>query len=196
MNARVPATCTHLVWLDLEMTGLDPQRDSILEIATIVTDAQLNELAEGPVFAIRTPLERLQAMDDWNRSHHGRSGLWQRALDSAIDMANAEAQTLAFLRRWVPDGASPLCGNSIGQDRRFLHRYMPTLEAWFHYRNLDVSSLKELARRWAPHVLASLVKQSRHLALDDVRESIDELRHYRRYMGELGGLVQGAGSRP
>lgn len=196
MNARLPAACTHLVWLDLEMTGLDPQRDTILEIATIVTDAQLNELAEGPVFAIHTPLERLQAMDDWNRSHHGRSGLWQRALDSSVDMANAETQTLAFLKQWVPDGASPLCGNSIGQDRRFLHRYMPTLEAWFHYRNLDVSSLKELARRWAPHVLASLVKQSRHLALDDVRESIDELRHYRKYMGELGGQVPGAGARP
>jgi oligoribonuclease len=189
MSARAPLACSHLIWVDLEMTGLDPERDTILEIATIVTDAQLNELACGPVLAIQTPLKRLQAMDDWNRTHHTRSGLWQRALESAVTMAAAEARTLEFLKAWVPEKVSPMCGNSIGQDRRFLNRHMPALEAWFHYRNLDVSSLKELARRWAPQVLNSLVKQSKHLALDDVRESITELRHYRRFMGELGGLT-------
>lgn len=176
-----------LIWIDLEMTGLDPDQDLILEIATLVTDGELNELATGPVLAIHTPQARLEAMDDWNRTHHARSGLWQRALESTVDTASAEAQTLAFLQEWVDPRDSPMCGNSICQDRRFLYRHMPQLERHFHYRNLDVSSLKELARRWAPGVLESLTKQNRHLALDDVRESVAELRHYRQYMGRLGG---------
>lgn len=176
-----------LIWIDLEMTGLDPDRDSILEIATLVTDAQLNELAQGPVLAISTPLERLQAMDDWNRNHHGRSGLWQRALEQGVTLEQAQQHTLEFLAAWVGPRLSPMCGNSICQDRRFLYRQMPQLEQYFHYRNLDVSSIKELARRWAPQVLGGLVKSGRHQALDDVRESVLELRHYRRFMGVLGG---------
>jgi len=174
-----------LIWIDLEMTGLDTDRDSILEIATVVTDAQLNVLAEGPELAIAHPLETLQAMDEWNRNQHSRSGLWQRVLDSDVTLAQAEARTVAFLNEWVPAKASPMCGNSICQDRRFLHRLMPRLEQYFHYRNLDVSTLKELARRWAPDVLAGVRKQSAHTALSDVRDSIEELRHYRRFMGAL-----------
>ncbi len=176
-----------LIWIDLEMTGLDTDNDSIIEIATLVTDKYLNELAEGPMLAIATPLARLQAMDDWNRNQHGKSGLWQRCLASTVSLADAEAQTLAFLRQWVPERASPICGNSICQDRRFLHRQMPALESYFHYRNLDVSTVKELARRWAPQVLASLKKDGAHLALADIRDSIAELRHYRQFMGALGG---------
>lgn len=179
----------HLIWIDLEMTGLDPDTDQILEIATIVTDKDLNILAEGPVHAIATPLARLEAMDEWNRNQHGKSGLWQRALESTVDVAEAERATLAFLAEWVPARKSPMCGNSICQDRRFLVRGMPALERYFHYRNLDVSTLKELARRWAPEVLASVVKAGSHLALDDIRDSIAELRHYRRYMGTLGGAA-------
>ncbi|MEZ5466850.1 MAG: oligoribonuclease [Lysobacterales bacterium] len=179
----------HLIWIDLEMTGLDTDRDGILEIATLVTDKQLNELAEGPVLAIATPLERLQAMDDWNRNQHGKSGLWQRALDSTVTLAEAEAQTLAFLRQWLPERASPMCGNSICQDRRFLHREMPQLEQFFHYRNLDVSSIKELAKRWAPQIMSGFQKSGAHLAMSDIRDSIAELRHYRQFMGELGGNV-------
>ena len=178
---------TRLIWIDLEMTGLDTQADSILEIATIVTDAQLNLLAEGPELAIAHPLATLEAMDEWNRNQHGKSGLWRRALEQGVSMAEAEARTLAFLREWVPERASPMCGNSICQDRRFLHRQMPALERHFHYRNLDVSTIKELARRWAPQVIAGFHKESAHTALSDVRDSIDELRHYRRYMGELAG---------
>ncbi|WP_300621620.1 oligoribonuclease [Dokdonella sp.] len=178
----------HLVWIDLEMTGLDPDRDSILEIATAVTDKDLNLLAEGPEFAIRHPLERLEAMDDWNRNQHGRSGLWQRVLDSEVDIATAEALTVDFLARWVPAGKSPMCGNSICQDRRFLYRLMPRLERFFHYRNLDVSTLKELARRWSPDVSRGFSKDSAHTALSDVRDSIAELRYYRPFMGHLGGL--------
>jgi oligoribonuclease len=177
-----------LIWIDLEMTGLDTERDSILEIATIVTDAQLNVLAEGPELAIAHPLSTLEAMDDWNRTQHGKSGLWHRILDSKVDMATAEALTLAFLAEWVPANASPMCGNSICQDRRFLHRQMPTLEKHFHYRNLDVSTLKELARRWAPSVLAGVRKQAAHTALSDVHDSIAELAYYRRHMGVLAGL--------
>ncbi|HHW4679960.1 MAG TPA: oligoribonuclease, partial [Xylella taiwanensis] len=139
-----------LIWIDLEMTGLDTDRDSIIEIATVVTDAQLNVLAEGPEFAITHPLQMLEAMDEWNRNQHRRSGLWQRVLDSEIQHADAEAHTIAFLQQWVSTGASPMCGNSICQDRRFLHRQMPCLERYFHYRNLDVSTLKELAQCWAP----------------------------------------------
>lgn len=179
----------HLIWIDLEMTGLDTDRDTIIEIATLVTDKQLNELAEGPMLAIATPLERLQAMDDWNRNQHGKSGLWQRALDSTVTLAQAEAQTLAFLRQWLPERASPMCGNSICQDRRFLHREMPQLEQFFHYRNLDVSSVKELAKRWAPQIMSGFQKSGAHLAMSDIRDSIAELRHYRQFMGELGGNV-------
>ena len=177
----------NLIWIDLEMTGLDPDNDSILEIATVVTDKDLNPLAEGPEFAIRHPRERLEAMDDWNRNQHGKSGLWRRVLEEGVSMADAEMRTLSFLREWVPAGASPMCGNSICQDRRFLHRQMPALERHFHYRNLDVSTLKELARRWAPHVLSAVSKEAAHTALSDVRDSIAELRHYRRHMAELAG---------
>jgi len=174
-----------LIWIDLEMTGLDTARDSILEIATVVTDSQLNVLAEGPELAIAHPLAALEAMDDWNRNQHGRSGLWQRVLDSEVGIAEAEARTLEFLARWVPANASPMCGNSICQDRRFMHRLMPALERHFHYRNLDVSTVKELARRWAPQVLAGVKKEAAHTALSDVRDSIEELRHYRRHFAEL-----------
>ena len=177
-----------LIWIDLEMTGLDTGRDSILEIATIVTDSQLNVLAEGPELAIAHPLSALDAMDEWNRNQHGKSGLWQRVLESSVDTGAAEAMTLEFLAAWVPANASPMCGNSICQDRRFLHRLMPALERHFHYRNLDVSTIKELARRWAPSVLGGVRKQAAHTALSDVRDSIAELAHYRRHMGALAGL--------
>ncbi|AXA84015.1 oligoribonuclease [Lysobacter oculi] len=186
MSADSPNS--RLIWIDLEMTGLDTRSDSILEIATIVTDAQLNVLAEGPELAIAHPLATLEAMDEWNRNQHGRSGLWRRVLEEGVPMAEAEARTLEFLRAWVPERASPMCGNSICQDRRFLHREMPALERHFHYRNLDVSTIKELARRWAPAVLAGFHKESAHTALSDVRDSIDELRHYRLSMGALAGL--------
>jgi oligoribonuclease len=168
-----------LIWLDLEMTGLNPDGDTILEIATIVTDSDLNELAEGPVYAIRHSESVLKAMDDWNREHHGASGLWERVLNNSTDMREAELGTLEFLEQWTTRGASPLCGNSICQDRRFMHRLMPELESWFHYRNLDVSTLKELATRWAPGIMAGVTKQNRHEALSDIRESIEELRYYR-----------------
>ncbi len=177
-----------LIWLDLEMTGLDPQADSILEIAMIITDAQLNELAVGPVYAIHHSEAVLRAMDDWNREHHSASGLWSRVVSSTSSMREAEQGSLQFLAEWTEPGSSPLCGNSICQDRRFMHRLMPELEAWFHYRNLDVSSLKELAARWSPHILEGLVKQNRHAALSDIRESIEELKYYRQFMGELSGL--------
>ncbi len=180
----------NLIWIDLEMTGLDPDRDSILEIATVVTNSQLDVLAEGPVFAIHHPVERLEAMDDWNRSHHGRSGLWQQVLDSSDDHATAEAATMEFLSQWVPAGKSPMCGNSICQDRRFLYRQMRDLEAFFHYRNLDVSTLKELARRWAPDVAAGFNKESAHTALSDVHDSIAELKHYRQHWSEWMPLRQ------
>lgn len=186
MNTDV--TADRLIWIDLEMTGLDPLRDEILEIATVVTDAQLNVLAEGPELAISHPLATLEAMDDWNRNQHGGSGLWRRVLEEGVSLAEAEARTLAFLQQWVPAGASPMCGNSICQDRRFLSRLMPALEAHFHYRNLDVSTLKELARRWAPAVHSGFNKTSAHTALSDVRDSIDELQHYRKHMGPLAGL--------
>lgn len=185
--AAITAGNDRLIWIDLEMTGLDTDRDSIIEIATVVTDAQLNVLAEGPEYAIAHPLATLEAMDEWNRNQHRRSGLWQRVLDSDITHGQAEAQTIAFLQQWIGAGASPMCGNSICQDRRFLHRQMPRLERYFHYRNLDVSTIKELARRWSPQVLAGVAKTSSHTALSDVHDSIDELRHYRRFMGELAG---------
>jgi oligoribonuclease len=178
----------NLIWVDLEMTGLDTAHDSIIEIATIVTDSELNELAEGPVYAIAHPLERLQAMDEWNTEQHGRSGLWQRVIESEVSMQAAERGTLDFLAQWTVAGASPMCGNSICQDRRFMHRLMPELERWFHYRNLDVSTLKELARRWNPGLLEHLEKEGAHLALADIRDSINELRYYRAFMGDFSGL--------
>ena len=177
----------NLIWIDLEMTGLDPDSDSVLEIATLVTDRNLNEIAEGPVFAIRHPLARLEAMDDWNRNQHGKSGLWQRVLESQVEMATAEARTIEFLLQYVPAGKSPICGNSICQDRRFLVRHMPRLERLFHYRNLDVSTVKELVRRWSPGLMAGFTKESAHLAMSDIRDSIAELRYYRQFMGRLGG---------
>ena len=188
---RVTNTQDRLVWIDLEMTGLDTDRDSILEIATVVTDAGLNVLAEGPELAIAHPLSALESMDEWNRNQHGRSGLWRRVLEEGVPMAEAEARTLEFLQRWLEPNRSPMCGNSICQDRRFLHRCMPRLERFFHYRNLDVSTLKELARRWAPDIATAVRKESAHTALSDVRDSIAELRHYRASMGRLGGNAAG-----
>jgi len=178
----MPSKSENLVWIDLEMTGLDTSRDHIIEIATIVTDSQLELVAEGPVIAIHQPEPVLAAMDEWNRRTHGESGLVERVRQSAASVRDAELRTLEFLRDHAAEGASPMCGNSICQDRRFLAREMPELEKFFHYRNLDVSTIKELARRWAPDVLASLQKTSRHLAIEDIRESIEELRHYRRLM--------------
>ena len=187
MAANASSNESRLVWIDLEMTGLDPDADTIIEIATLVTDQDLNVLAEGPELAIRHPLERLEAMDEWNRSTHGKSGLWQRVLASEVDAAQAEAATLEFLAQWLPAGKSPMCGNSICQDRRFLARGMPQLERWFHYRNLDVSTIKELARRWQPQVLNGFTKAGTHTALSDIRESVKELAHYRQFMGPMGG---------
>lgn len=169
----------NLVWVDMEMTGLDPDTDKVLEIATIVTDQQLNVLAEGPVLAIYQPDEVLDSMDPWCVKTHGASGLTQRCRDSKVDEAEAVRLTLAFLSEWVAPGKSPLCGNSIGQDRRFMVRHMPQLEAYFHYRNIDVSTIKELVRRWKPELLDQLQKKGTHLALDDIRESIAELQFYR-----------------
>jgi oligoribonuclease len=172
----------NLIWIDLEMTGLQPEADVIIEIATIVTDKHLNVLAEGPVFAVHQSESVLSGMDDWNRRQHGSSGLTERVRASQIDTAAAEKETLAFLERWAERGRSPMCGNSICQDRRFLARYMPALEKFFHYRNLDVSTLKELAQRWAPHIAQAFQKSSTHLALADVRESINELKFYREHL--------------
>ncbi len=179
----------NLVWIDLEMTGLDTDNDSILEIATVITDRDLNVLGEGPEFAIRHEEARLLQMDDWNCTQHRKSGLWQRVLDSPFTIAQAEALTVEFLVQWVPPGKSPMSGNSICQDRRFLHRLMPRLERFFHYRNLDVSTIKELARRWAPEVYRGFAKESAHTALSDVRDSIAELRYYRQFMGRLAGTL-------
>lgn len=172
----------NLIWIDLEMTGLEPDTDVILEIATVVTDAQLNVLAEGPSLVVHQSDEVLDNMNAWCIEQHGKSGLTQRVRESRISLEEAEERTLAFLREWLPERTSPMCGNSIGQDRRFLVRYMPRLEAFFHYRNLDVSTIKELAARWAPEVKDSFTKDSSHLALDDIRDSIAELQHYRRHM--------------
>jgi oligoribonuclease len=174
-----------LIWIDLEMTGLDPDQDLILEIATVVTDADLNVLAVGPVLAVKQSPAVLAAMDEWNQKHHGESGLIERVTKSTLDEAAAEAETLAFLQQWLPAGSSPMCGNSICQDRRFLYRHMRKLEAFFHYRNLDVSTLKELAGRWAPSVRDGFKKQSAHQALQDIMESIEELKYYRTQLFKL-----------
>ena len=175
----------NLIWIDLEMTGLDTNNDSIIEIATIVTDDQLNILAEGPIIAIHQPDSALEAMDEWNTKQHGGSGLTELVKNSTTNEAEAERQTLEFLAEHVPAGVSPMCGNSICQDRRFMARIMPELEAYFHYRNLDVSSLKELARRWAPKVEKSFKNNGSHLAMDDIKDSIRELQHYREHFIKL-----------
>jgi len=175
----------NLIWIDLEMTGLEPQQDQIIEIATVVTDANLKILAQGPVIAIHQPDGIMQAMDDWNTRHHGDSGLTRRVQESSSSMADSEQETLEFLRAYVVPGKSPMCGNSICQDRRFMARLMPELEAFFHYRNLDVSTLKELARLWKPELTSGFVKQGAHLALDDILESIAELEYYRECFIQL-----------
>ena len=175
----------NLIWIDLEMTGLDTVNDYIIEIATIVTDGDLNVLAEGPIIAIHQTDSTLDAMDEWNTRQHGGTGLVERIRNSTTTEAEAEQQTLDFLKEYVPAGVSPMCGNSICQDRRFMARIMPELEAFFHYRNLDVSSLKELARRWAPKVEKSFKKNASHLAMDDVKDSIRELQHYREHFIKL-----------
>ena len=172
----------NLIWIDLEMTGLDPETHKIIEIATVVTDPQLNVLAEGPVIAIYQPEAELAKMDDWCTTTHTNSGLVERIRQSTITEAQAVAQTIAFLEQWVPKGVSPICGNSIGQDRRFLYKHMPMLEQYFHYRYLDVSTLKELTRRWKPEVLDGFSKKGSHLALDDIHDSIAELRYYREHI--------------
>ena len=171
----------HLVWLDMEMTGLEPERDRIIEMAMIVTDSNLETVAESPVWAVHQTDAVLDAMDDWNKNTHGKSGLIERVRASTLDEASVEAAALAFMQEYVSKRVSPMCGNSIGQDRRFMVRYMPALEAWFHYRNIDVSTLKELAKRWRPEVYKSFKKHQKHTALADVHESIDELEHYRTH---------------
>ena len=171
----------NLVWIDCEMTGLDPERERLIEIAVVITGPDLTPRVEGPVLVIHQPQDILDAMDAWNKGTHGRSGLIDKVKASTLTEAEAEAELLAFIQRYVPKASSPLCGNTISQDRRFLVKYMPRLEAWLHYRNLDVSTLKELARRWKPEVYAAFKKQQKHTALADVHESIDELVHYRTY---------------
>ncbi len=176
---------TNLVWMDLEMTGLHRDVDRIIEMATIITDSELNILAEGPVIAVQQSSRVMSAMDDWNTQHHGQSGLTERVLTSPISTREAESQTLAFIKKWVNPGKSPLCGNSISQDRRFLVRYMPELEAFFHYRNIDVSTIKELTVRWQPDVMNGFTKKGAHLALEDIQESIAELQFYRKQVFKI-----------
>jgi len=175
----------NLIWIDLEMTGLDPDTDVIIEIATIVTDADLNTIAEGPVFAVHHSDAVLAGMDEWNTRQHGGSGLTARVKASTIDSREAERQTIEFLSQYLPANTSPICGNSICQDRRFLYRHMPELERFFHYRNLDVSTLKELVKRWAPNLINGFEKKGSHLALDDIRDSIRELQYYREHFIKL-----------
>jgi len=177
----------NLIWIDLEMTGLDPTKERIIEIATIVTDAQLNILAEGPVMAIFQPKELLDKMDDWNTRQHHQSGLVKRVQQSQIGESEAEQKTIEFLSQYVDKGKSPMCGNSICQDRRFLYLYMPELADFFHYRNLDVSTLKELVKRWRPRLMNELTKESKHLALEDIKDSIEELAYYRKHFINLTG---------
>ncbi len=182
---NVVQKATNLIWIDLEMTGLNTDTDYIIEIATIVTDIQLTVLAEGPMLAIHQPDDVLTQMDKWNQTHHSQSGLLDRVRQSQLIAADAEQQTLDFLKQWVPAGKSPMCGNSICQDRRFLHRLMPTLEKYFHYRHIDVSTVKLLAKAWAPTIYNSVNKETQHLALQDIRDSIDELRYYREHLFAL-----------
>jgi oligoribonuclease len=181
-------SASNLIWVDMEMTGLNPDRDAVIEIATIVTDAELNTLAEGPVIAVHQGDERLDAMDEWNTTHHTRSGLVERVKASQYDEARAEEETLAFLGKWVPEGVSPMCGNSICQDRRFMVRHMPRLEAYFHYRNLDVTTVKILVQLWRPELESGFVKRGTHQALEDIRESIEEMRYYREHFLVPGPL--------
>lgn len=181
----MPSNDNNLIWVDLEMTGLNPDTDKILEIATIVTDSQLNTLAEGPVLAIHQSDEILAGMDEWNTLHHNRSGLVKRVQASTVDEHEATLQTIEFLEPWIKAGKSPMCGNSIGQDRRFMARHMPVLERFFHYRNIDVSTIKELARRWHPEMLEGFTKTGSHQALEDIRESIDELKHYQQHFFKI-----------
>jgi oligoribonuclease len=181
-TAALAASEHNLIWIDLEMTGLNPDEDRIIEVAVVVTDPQITVRVEGPVFAVHQSEETLGRMDAWNRGTHGKSGLTQRVRESTLDEAAVQARVLEFLQAYVPKGKSPMCGNSVCQDRRFLVRTMPQLEAWFHYRNLDVSTLKELARRWAPEVQSAFKKAQKHTALADIHESIDELLHYRQHL--------------
>jgi oligoribonuclease len=181
-------SANNLIWIDLEMTGLDPEKERIIEMAAIVTDSQLNTLAESPVFAIHQSEELINAMDNWNTKQHHSSGLIERVRASAITEEEAEVGMLEFLKEYVPAGKSPMCGNSVYQDRRFLFRYMPQLESYFHYRLLDVSTLKELAHRWAPEIYNGLNKESKHLALWDIRDSIEELKYYRQHLFNLDVL--------
>ncbi|RLA44678.1 MAG: oligoribonuclease [Gammaproteobacteria bacterium] len=176
----------NLIWVDLEMTGLNPERDVVIEIATIITDSDLNTLAEGPVIALHQSDARLDGMDEWNTTHHNRSGLVDRVKASKHNEQRATEETIAFLQQWVPPGASPMCGNTICQDRRFMARHLPQLESFFHYRNLDVSTLKILMQRWRPELESGITKTGAHLALDDIRESIDEMRYYREHFLRLG----------
>lgn len=192
MSKSAADRATNLIWIDLEMTGLSPETDTIIEIATVVTDKHLNELAVGPDLAIRQGQETMDGMDEWNTSHHGQSGLTARVIASDVSAHDAEAATIMFLRKWVEEGASPMCGNSICQDRRFLAREMPELERYFHYRNLDVSTLKILAQQWAPTVAKGFVKESAHLALSDIRDSIAELSWYRENLLDVSVLEAAA----
>jgi oligoribonuclease len=180
----------NLIWIDLEMTGLEPERDRIIEIATVVTDPHLNIIAEGPVFAISQSKTLLDGMDSWNTRQHGQSGLVNRVLESMISEAQAEQATIEFLKQFLDKGKSPMCGNSVCQDRRFLYKYMPELATFFHYRNLDVSTLKELAIRWRPKLLTGVVKESKHLALDDIKDSIAELVYYRHHFINLSDVTK------
>ena len=175
-----------LIWIDMEMTGLEPEQDRIIEVATLITDSDLNVLAEGPVLAVHQSDDVLDGMDEWNQRTHGESGLVERVRKSQLNEADVEAQTIAFLQRYAERGSSPMCGNSVHQDRRFMVKYMPSLADFFHYRNLDVSTVKELAKRWRPDVASSYKKQSTHQAMDDIRDSVNELKHYREHFFQLG----------